>query len=387
MKNTIGIYANWKPTIISSGYDIPWIHEKYICCLQEMFDEVTILTSSKSAEKMVSLNQSPKLRFLLIPYYQSFMNGHFKLFHLIRSFTKILRENNTVFVRYPEPLIWALLLLNIFYRKKISVHIVSNPFEVISSRNTFISMLAKYLLMLDLYLMRFFSFRQSNYIRFSCNGVAVPDIFKKCLNGKIVPVIETSFRSYEFFNNQNATCKDNHIFKMVIVSRIVKGKRILEFVRFLSSIDFKVDDKDLHLDIIGDGSELPKLKKYLLCNLNAAKHVRLLGFMNKQSDIFNSIYRSDCSIITSESESGPRVFLESLFVGRPVIATDVGYVYSLGDLGETVFPLRFNDYEGFRNSVRSILAKDAGNLEVQCKSTVKLLTIDKFFKKVLYGQG
>lgn len=387
MKNTIGVYANWKPTINTCGYDVLWINEKYISCLQDMFIDVTLLSSSKTPAKIKIVDNDTRIFLYLIPLYYSFIQGHLRCFHLISGFCSLLKNNTRIFVRYPEPLIWVLLLLNLFWRRKVHLHIVSNPLEIIGGRGLFFKNTAGLLLKIDLVFIKFFIHLQKKNVNVSFNGVVVPHVYRKLLSPHILTTIESSFRSNETFSASDTKLHELDLFRLVIVSRAVSGKNLLEFIKMLAELKFSVGDKLLHLTIVGDGPEMATIEEYLSANPNFAKNVVLLGELTDQNEVLTQLHLADCSVISSSSETGPRVFIESLFVGRPVISTNVGYVYDIGRLYKTVFPFELNDPDAFCDSVRLISEKNSFDLEAECKSNVFDFSVDAFFKKVFYHEG
>ena len=351
------------------------------------FDVINILSSSKSSGKYCYYSNHTKINLILVPYYLSFLKGHLRLFKILLAFIDLLRNSDKIFVRYPEPFIWLLLSLNIFFQKKIYFHIVSNPFELISKRYKILRFIICMLLKLDLMCIRFFQAFSKSKIKYSCNGAVVPKIFKKILGNDVQPIIESSFRSNEYFYPSCKHTPENNKFRLILVSRLVEGKRTLEFIKFLQQTNFQLAGSTLTLSIVGGGPLIVALKELVQSDPIIMRHVEIIGELTKQTQVLEAIYRSDCMVISSESESGPRVCIESLFVGRPVISTDVGYVFDVGYIDETVFKFEFGNTKSFELALTKILAHDFIKLESLCKKNVEKFTVDRFFASVFSDEN
>jgi glycosyltransferase involved in cell wall biosynthesis len=101
---------------------------------------------------------------------------------------------------------------------------------------------------------------------------------------------------------------------MVSICSLSKGKRVDLILKAFS----RIKNKDLYLIIIGKGSELEYLFE-LSCKLDLCSKVKFLGAVENP---YKYIYHSKGLILASESEGLPRVLIESLICGIPVISTD-----------------------------------------------------------------
>jgi glycosyltransferase involved in cell wall biosynthesis len=76
------------------------------------------------------------------------------------------------------------------------------------------------------------------------------------------------------------------------------------------------------LYIVGDGEEAPRIKA-LIAAYGVEDSIIALGALPHEQ-VVSAIRRSRCLLLSSSSEGCPMVALESLALGRPVIAPDVG---------------------------------------------------------------
>jgi glycosyltransferase involved in cell wall biosynthesis len=135
--------------------------------------------------------------------------------------------------------------------------------------------------------------------------------------------------------------KDNHVFKLISVGnlRYVKGHDIL--------LDAMVVFNDyIHLSIVGEGPERPRLERFI-SNNNLHSKVTLLGELSSPQ-ILVLLQQSHLFCMPSRSEGFGIAPLEAMAVGLPVIVSNVGamqdyviegfngYVFKSEDVGDMV---------------------------------------------------
>lgn len=117
--------------------------------------------------------------------------------------------------------------------------------------------------------------------------------------------------------------------------RISSGAKKLLYVGHLESVkNVEVVLKALHaagpelppgwsLTLVGDGPERRRLES-LARSLTIAPQVRFLGSMPWGERLFGIYHEAELLVISSLTESGPRVLLEGMLAGLPVLSTPVG---------------------------------------------------------------
>lgn len=104
--------------------------------------------------------------------------------------------------------------------------------------------------------------------------------------------------------------------RLISVGRLSPEKGYLDLLKIFKKINEK--NKDWVLDIIGDGVEREKLKKYIDSN-NLGDKVTLHGFQGKEY-IDKVLHNSSIYIMTSYTESFGIVLIEAMSHGVPCIA-------------------------------------------------------------------
>lgn len=109
---------------------------------------------------------------------------------------------------------------------------------------------------------------------------------------------------------------DNHVFSYCLASRIVTSKGIGEAIKAFEMLQKRVHEKNIRLDIYGDGAELQQFK-------DLAKDNPSIRFYGHQTDVLGKIARSSVFILPSYREGFSIALLESTMLGKAIIASDV----------------------------------------------------------------
>jgi len=117
-------------------------------------------------------------------------------------------------------------------------------------------------------------------------------------------------------NKTNVRRKNREI---VSVARLVPIKGMSYLIRAMAHV------KGGSLVIIGDGPERRKLE-LLSRHLELSDRVFFIGWISDPSRIFDHLKQATVFVLPSLSEGRPRVLIEAMSCGLPVVATDVGGV-------------------------------------------------------------
>lgn len=106
-------------------------------------------------------------------------------------------------------------------------------------------------------------------------------------------------------------------YDVAFCARLVKNKGLDHLLRALKDVP------RAKLVVIGDGPERDRMKK-LSEKLGISGRVDFLGWLPTQEDVIRVIQSANIFVMNSSSEGGPRVALEAMSVGMPILATPVG---------------------------------------------------------------
>jgi glycosyltransferase involved in cell wall biosynthesis len=104
---------------------------------------------------------------------------------------------------------------------------------------------------------------------------------------------------------------------VVFCGRLVPNKGIPDILRAIAKLPRAT------LLIIGDGPERQKLQS-LSVSLKIANRVEFRGWLPAQREVLQGVRSARVLVMNSSSEGGPRVPLEAMAAGMPVIVTRVG---------------------------------------------------------------
>ena len=114
---------------------------------------------------------------------------------------------------------------------------------------------------------------------------------------------------------------------------------------------------DRNLYIIGDGEDAPRIKA-LIASHGLQDRIIALGALPHEQ-VVNAISRSRCLLLSSANEGCPMVVLESLTLGRPVIAPDVGGLKDVLIHGENGYLYPVGRQDLFCDSIMKVVSDRA----------------------------
>lgn len=120
--------------------------------------------------------------------------------------------------------------------------------------------------------------------------------------------------------------------------------------------EIKKHKKNIHLVLMGVGFHAPNLEdvKTKIKNLKLNDNITLLEWTTRD-DIFNIVKHSDLYLTTARYEGLPYAVIESLALGKPVVATDADGNRDLINNNENGYLIKGNDVKGLANSVLKII--------------------------------
>ena len=147
----------------------------------------------------------------------------------------------------------------------------------------------------------------------------VNDTVEKQLRRGGVPIqkienISSFYLDREVLNNEH---KPPVAYDVSFCGRLVANKGLSELIDAIATL------QNARLLVIGDGPERTKMEKKAK-SLGIANRVTFLGWLPTQEAVSGAIQTARIFVMNSKSEGGPRVALESMACGMPIIATRVG---------------------------------------------------------------
>lgn len=170
-------------------------------------------------------------------------------------------------------------------------------------------------------------------------------------------------------------------YDVVCAARLVRNKGLKSVIDAVATLPA------CRLLLIGDGPERASLEAYV-ARKNLSGSVTFTGWLPTQAAVLEAMRSARVFVMSSTSEGGPRVLLEAMACGMPVISTRVGIapdvisdgkngiLYS-GSSAELAGHIRFlleND------TLRETMGKEAVNIAPRFERTVALAAYADFLK-------
>ena len=195
----------------------------------------------------------------------------------------------------------------------------------------------------------FYRWLTKKFIRFDASGASAVRV----VNQKQVPsfligagirqdkikYIPSMYIDLEVFQPMSGETKK---YDLVFAGRLEKNKNTGMLIKAISKV--KSQNPEVKLLIIGNGPEKENLKSEIK-NLNLENNVFLAGWLPMAKDVARAYNSARIFINPSLNEGGPRVALEAMACGLPVITTRVGIMNDIIIEGETGLFIEWTAYD------------------------------------------
>lgn len=174
-------------------------------------------------------------------------------------------------------------------------------------------------------------------------------LIKAGISQNKIVYIPSMYIDVEVFKPLNLTKE----YDLIFIGRLVENKGVNLFFDAVQRII--ICNPQLKTIIVGDGP----LKDYLKSKINRLKlqkNILLYGWAKDSFEIAELINRSKILIMSSYNEGGPRVVLEAMACGIPVLATNVGLIPDFA--GNNVVKIVDWDAEDIAKKVEDLLGNE-----------------------------
>jgi len=376
---TIAILASWSLTKVKEEVYIPTTHLIYLTYVVSVYDKVILLSpmlTAVKAEKGTQLN-IPNVEIVPLPYGGSYVGALRNWRAYKDALKRVVDKVDVVYCRVPDPFSWMPALL---FKKKCIVHFVGDTIDA-TQHNEKWSWLKKKVMMAGYMPDYWLTLRAAKRSRVFTNG---PHIAAKLQKSGInaTPVISSTIFEKDLHKDFKPLPIEQGKVEITYVGyiRFAKGMNCL--------MDFckKLRDAELnyHFNLIGNGEMFDDVKSFIEKE-GLDNYVTMHGHVSDRS-VMNGILRSsDLFFFPSLSEGSPRVVIEAMAEGTPVVTTPVGSLPGTFKDGETIRFFGFNDEDQAVSIVREYMA-DVAPFERQRQNAYRMVaeqfTIEKFLSKV-----
>lgn len=145
----------------------------------------------------------------------------------------------------------------------------------------------------------------------------------------------------EFFMRRKLNDFPNFKFTVIYIARIERTKGVFELVK--AAVKILSKNKEIGFVIIGNGSDFEELSN-LIKRSGYESNIRLLG-LKEHLEIGAYLRKSDVLILPSYTEGFTRTWLEGIFMGIPIITTNLAGAEEYFEDGKTAIFVRVRNVE------------------------------------------
>ncbi len=375
----IALYTSWKIDCDENHiYYFPFTHYVYTKFASENFEEVYVVAStrtihSKSAEyKSLDLSN---VHVISVPNFSSFLSAQILFFHYLKAINKIRKKVDIIYVRAHAPYSW---LPSFIFNKKIIMHFVGDAIGA-TLKNEKWSKLKKIVMIIGYYpdyLLTLFAARISTAY---ANGDLLASKISK-FGVRIKPVVSSTVSKFEM--NDKLPELPKQILTLIYVGYLRNAKGINTIMSLIELLNNSKVNFLFH--IVGDGEMFNELNSFIN-RLGLSNNVILHGHIDERT-LINSLYlSSDLFIFPSLSEGSPRVVIEAMSQGIPVLSTPVGSLPSSFNDHEDIHFFDYSDINSLRSLIDSYIINSAPFIIARnnaYEKVKKFYTLEQFLKIV-----
>lgn len=171
--------------------------------------------------------------------------------------------------------------------------------------------------------------------------------------------------------------RDANKTRLLHVGRLSSEKGVVVLLEALRQLKRKYQRR-FELTVAGSGPEEIRLKENAK-SLGIEKNVRFLGYVREDAELSRLYQESDVFILPSFTEGVPKVILEAMANGLPVVATSVGGIPEIIQNGENGLLVPPGDAEGICESVYRLLIdqKLCARVRTSAIETARMYTMER----------
>lgn len=333
---SIVIVASWSVSEIDGLLYLPSTHYIYLRYLSTKFHTI-YLVSTRSANNSIVNNSFLDLsnvKFIPLPHISSYANSIPKIWIWYKTLKSVRNKSDLFYCRVPDPFSWMATLI---FRKKTIMHFVGDTIDA-TIHNEKWSRLKKYFMILGYlpdYALTLLAARRS---RVFTNGNHLAFKLRK-YGVNATGVISSTISRDDFIGVKESVV--HHELTLIYIGYIRYAKGIKTFFNLWTEL--KKSHPNFKFHLIGDGEMYSDVVDFIKLN-NLSSNVILHGRINDRTQMNTLLRNSDLFLFPSLSEGSPRVVLEAMAQGVPVISTPVGSLPSTFENNKTIRFFDFQDY-------------------------------------------
>ena len=376
---SIAILASWSLERHWDGIYIPSTHHLYLCYVTTIYEKVYLLSPlfDGKQEKKGKRMDFPNVEILALPYTGSYVGALRNWRTYKQALASVVNKVDVVYCRVPDPFSWMPALL---FRTKTIMHFVGDTIDA-TEHNEKWSWLKKKVMIAGYLPDYWLTLKAAKRSHVFTNGTHLSNKLSH-YGVTATPVISSTI--FEKDLHDDLTPLPVHEGKVEITYigyvRFAKGMNcLMAFCKRLKDVGIAY-----HFNLIGNGEMFEDVKAFLERE-DLTDCVTMHGHISDRAVMNDILRQSDLFFFPSLSEGSPRVVIEAMAQGTPVMSTPVGSLPGTFKECETIRFFDFNDAEKAVSIVLDYL-RSVVPFDKQRRAAYKMVseqfTIEKFLSKV-----
>lgn len=335
MLKKIALFANWSLYKNKQNeYFAPYTNFVYIEFISSLFDKVFIISPVNNGTPPTAAQELyfDNIEVIELPHSSGFANAQKHFFIYYKTIKKIAPKVDSFYCRVPDPFSWLPALV---FNQKTIMHFVGDTIDATKNNKKWSWFTKK--LMIAGYLPDYFlTLLAAKKSRVYTNGHHLTNKLKR-FGVKAQPVISSTIKKTDLKETFHKLSKNNIRLTYIGYLRYAKGLNTLMDVLLL----LKLRNIPFHFNIVGDGEMFDEIDNFVKSH-ELQNNVTLYGHIENRKQINKFLDETDLFFFPSLSEGSPRVVIEAMSQGVPVISTPVGSTSFVFKVGEEI---RFFDFK------------------------------------------
>ena len=337
----LAILSGWSLYLYNDDYYTVSLHWSYIERMLELFEEITLVVPVKVVkikDEVQSLRKIPSNQLSIepLPYSKGSVDALKYRRTYKKTIKKVASKTDLFYCRVPDPFCWMPAQMT---DKPVIMHFVGDTADA-TKQNIHFSWLKKQILLAG------YSFEYRRILKSArkstvyTNGSHLSEkLRKQGINA--TPVVSSTITK-EDLALEPLRSLSNKPLTIIYVGYLRYAKGIDTLIEVIRRLEERHFDYQFH--IVGDGDMYSTLQQ-LIDDLKLDDHIYLHGHIDNRDKLLSLLQASDLFFFPSLSEGSPRVVIEAMSQGCPVLSTPVGSLPGCFEENKEILFFPFKDAE------------------------------------------
>lgn len=376
---TITLLTGWNLTRTGCKYYISGTHYTYLEFISTKYEKIYLLSSVSTVLNERNFKEIifSNIEVVELPYSGSFLKAQKSVIKYYKAIKSIVGKTDLFYCRVPDPFCWMPRLI---FHKRTIMHFVGDTIDA-TKYNEKWSWIKKKIMIAGYYPDYLLTILAAKKSTVYTNGFHIANRLKR-YSVDANPVVSSTISEKIFDDNLPDLNMQDSPIRIIYVGYI----RFAKGMNCLMHLCEKMQDSgfDYIFDIVGNGEMFDELKNFVENNKLENK-VILHGHVDDKAKLLQMIRSSHLFFFPSLSEGSPRVVIEAMSQGIPVVSTPVGSLPTTFEDKKDIRFFDFNDYEMAYEIIKSFLSERSSFEKMRDEAYRKVknnYTIEAFLGKI-----